>query len=53
MAALRADELARYAKFGSLAETKAVVQAAVMWTSIYNPIEQGPFANVIRGNPFW
>ena len=30
-----------------------MVQAAVMWTSAYNPIESGPFANVIRGNPFY
>jgi hypothetical protein len=48
----RLRELATYAKFGSLAETKMAVQAAVMWTSVYNPIEHGPMANIIRGNPF-
>ena len=53
IAAAREAELARYARFGDLAETKKVVQAAVMWTSVYNPIESGPFANVIRGNPFY
>ena len=45
-------ELSKYAAFGALAETKAAVQAAVMWTSVYNPVEQGPLANIIRGNPF-
>lgn len=52
VAAAREAELARYAKYKDLAETKKVVQAAVMWTSIYNPVESGPFANIIRGNPF-
>lgn len=48
----RETELARYQVYGKLAETKSAVQAAVMWTSVYNPIEQGPLANIIRGNPF-
>ena len=42
----------RYAAFGSLSETKAAVQAAVMWLTVYNPIEQGPLSNIIRGNAF-
>lgn len=45
-------EMSRYTKYGALAETKEAVQAAVMWQAIYNPIEQGPFAPVIRGNPW-
>ena len=42
----------RYAKYGDLAQTKAAVQSAVMWQVISNPLEQGPFAPVIRGNPW-
>ena len=53
ISAARTAELTRYTQFGALAETNKVVQAAVMWTSIYNPLESGPFANVIRGNPFF
>ena len=52
LAARRDRELGTYAKYGALAETKMVVQAAVMWQTIYNPIEAGPFAPVIRGNPW-
>jgi hypothetical protein len=52
LAAAREAELATYSRFGRLAETKAAVQAAVMWQLIYNPLEQGPFAPVIRGNPW-
>lgn len=52
MSSLRRQELRKYEQYGELAETKKAVQAAVMWTSIYNPIERGPIANIIRGNPF-
>ena len=49
--AARLRELGTYARYGKLAETKMVVQAAVMWQFIWNPLEQGPFAPVIRGDP--
>ena len=52
LAAARAAEEARYVRFGALAQTKAAVQAAVMWQMIWNPLETGPFAPVIRGNPW-
>ena len=52
LAAAKAKEKASYATFGALAETKAAVQSAVMWQLIYNPIEAGPLAPVIRGNPW-
>lgn len=48
----RAAEMARYTAYGQLAETKLAVQAAVMWQTIWNPLEQGPLAPVIRGNPW-
>ena len=50
-AARRAEE-ATHTRFGSLAETKVAVQCAVMWQLIYSPLEAGPFAPVIRGNPW-
>jgi hypothetical protein len=50
--AAEAVEMSRCAQYGALAEAKEAVQAAVMWQTIYNPIEQGPFAPVIRGNPW-
>ena len=50
--AAEAAENKRYAAFGPLSETKAAVQAAVMWLTVYNPIEQGPLSNIIRGNAF-
>ena len=34
-------EMKSYAAFGALAETKAAIQAAVMWLTVYCPIEQG------------
>jgi hypothetical protein len=45
-------ELGRYAAFGALAETKAACQAAVMWLTVYCPVEKGPLSNIIRGNAF-
>ena len=45
-------ELARYAVYGALSETKAAVQAAVMWLTVYCPVERGPMSNIIRGNAF-
>ena len=48
----RRTEAATYDKFGQLAETKEAVQSAVMWQLIWNPLEAGPFAPVIRGNPW-
>ena len=52
LAAALVEEKARYAPFGALAPTKAAVQAAVMWQVVWNPLETGPFAPVIRGNPW-
>ena len=51
LAAYRAEH-ARYAKYGASAGVKMAVQAAVMWQTIHNPMEQGPYAPVIRGNPW-
>eukprot|EP01052_Picozoa_sp_SAG31_P053094 SAG31_NODE_13443_length_869_cov_0.918182_1_plen_244_part_10 len=45
-------ELDRYRVFGPLAETKAAVQAAVMWLTVFCPVERGPLSNIIRGNAF-
>jgi hypothetical protein len=50
--AAQQKELARYAAFGALSETKAAVQAAVMWLTVYCPVEQGPLSNIVRGNAF-
>lgn len=50
--AKRDIEIARYSKYGDLAETKSIVQIAMMWQTIWNPLEQGPLAPVIRGNPW-
>ena len=52
LAAARAAEQSTYSKYGELAETKAAVQSAVMWQVVFNPLEAGPFAPVIRGNPW-
>lgn len=35
-------------KFGKKADVAVAIQAAVMWTMIYNPIENGPFMPVSR-----
>ena len=48
----REAERARYAPYGDFAELKQLVQAAVMWNVIYTPLERGPIAPVIRGNPW-
>jgi len=42
----------RISVYGDLKETKSAVQSAVMWQVISNPLEQGPLAPVIRGNPW-
>ena len=52
LAAARAAEQSTYSKYGELAETKTAVQSAVMWQVVFNPLEAGPFAPVIRGNPW-
>lgn len=52
LAAARRRELSSYGRFGALSETKRAVQSSVMWQVIYNPLEQGPLAPVIRGNPY-
>ena len=53
---MRADVLPHdacsYTRYGALADVASAVQSAVMWQLIYNPIEQGPLAPVIRGNPW-
>ena len=43
---LKNAELATYSKYGKLAGTKSAVQSAVMWQTVWNPLEQGPFAYV-------
>ena len=48
VAAARAAELARYAKYGDLAEVKEGLQAATLWNYIYSPAEYGPFLPVSR-----
>ena len=52
LGAARTRELASYARFGDLAEVKQAVQTAMMWQTVWNPLEAGPFAPVIRGNPW-
>jgi hypothetical protein len=52
LAAARSKEETSYTEFGVLAETRAAVQAAVLWNLVYSPLEYGPFAPVIRGNPW-
>lgn len=42
VAKAKAAELARYAKYGSLAEVKEAVQAATMWNYIYTPAGWSP-----------
>jgi len=46
--AAKKAELARYAKFGDLADVKEAIQAATMWNYIYSPAEYGPFLPVSR-----
>ena len=48
LAELRTAELATYTKYGKMARTKSAVQSAVMWQTVWNPLEQGPFAYVDR-----
>ncbi len=52
LATARTAEQNTYAKYGELAETKSAVQSAVMWQVVFNPLEAGLFAPVIRGNPW-
>lgn len=53
LANAKAADDASFAMFPSAnLETAKAVQAAVLWTNIYNPLEYGPLSPVIRGNPW-
>ena len=46
------DDLAMKEAFGPKHEVAQAIRAAVMWSCIYNPIEEGPFLPVSR-SPSW
>ena len=52
LAALRSDEVASYSKHvggAELATAMEAMQSVLMWNTIWNPSEAGPWANVDRG----